>query len=176
MWYRNYIMSMPKELYHQIKDMEREELSNLYWDDYDRETWYFSIHSLGDKVQDVYELWKYFEHDVSEFCSPLFSKFNIHDDWECELFCKEGFANIINYYSDKIAWLYQALKEKNSIDEYRKYVDDYLFEWSRKYKPFNLERWDEVTTSRKYEYAIFEMVRLYKTFDYEKNILIYYGW
>ena len=40
--------------------------------------------------------------------------------------------------------------------------------------PFNLEKWDEVTTSWKYEYSIFELVRLYKTFDFDKNILIYY--
>lgn len=42
--------------------------------------------------------------------------------------------------------------------------------------PYNLEKGDEVTTSWKYEYNIFELVRIYKTFDWENDLLIYYGY
>lgn len=42
--------------------------------------------------------------------------------------------------------------------------------------PYNLKFGDSVTTSWKYEYEIFEMVRIYKTFDWKKNVMIYYGW
>jgi hypothetical protein len=42
--------------------------------------------------------------------------------------------------------------------------------------PYNLERGDEITTSWKYEYAIFELVRIYKTFDWKKNVMVYYGY
>jgi hypothetical protein len=42
--------------------------------------------------------------------------------------------------------------------------------------PYDLNRDDEVTTSWKYEYAIFELVRIYKTFDWKKNVMIYYGY
>jgi hypothetical protein len=42
--------------------------------------------------------------------------------------------------------------------------------------PYDLESGDEVTTSWKYEYAIFELVRIYKTFDWENDIMIYYGY
>lgn len=34
---------------------------------------------------------------------------------------------------------------------------------------------DEITSSWKYEYAIFELVRIYKTFDWKKNVMVYYG-
>lgn len=44
------------------------------------------------------------------------------------------------------------------------------------HRPYNLTRGDEITTSWKYEYNVFELVRIYKTFDWENNIMIYYGW
>lgn len=42
--------------------------------------------------------------------------------------------------------------------------------------PYDLTRGDEVTTSWKYEYGIFELVRIYKSFDWKKNVMIYYGY
>lgn len=41
--------------------------------------------------------------------------------------------------------------------------------------PYRLDRGDEITTSWKYEYVMFELVRIYKTFDWENNIMIYHG-
>lgn len=43
-------------------------------------------------------------------------------------------------------------------------------------KPYDLTRGDEVTNSWKYEYTIFDLVRIYKTFDWKKNVMIYYGY
>ena len=48
-------------------------------------------------------------------------------------------------------------------------------EWTR-LTPFNLEDGEEITTSWKYEYGIFELVRIYKSFDWKKNVMIYYGY
>ena len=45
------------------------------------------------------------------------------------------------------------------------------------YRPYNLkEDNSEIVSSWRYEYAIFEMVRLFKTFDWENNYLLFYGW
>ena len=41
--------------------------------------------------------------------------------------------------------------------------------------PYRLDRGDEITNSWKYEYVIFELVRIYKSFDWENNIMIYHG-
>lgn len=43
-------------------------------------------------------------------------------------------------------------------------------------KPYDLDKGEEVTTSWKYEYAQFELVRIYKTFDWENNLMLYYGY
>lgn len=42
--------------------------------------------------------------------------------------------------------------------------------------PYNLKNGDNITTSWKYEYAIFELVRIYKSFDWKRNVMIYYGY
>ena len=43
-------------------------------------------------------------------------------------------------------------------------------------RPYNLEDGEQVTTSWKYEYETFELVRIYKTFDWKNNVMIYYGY
>jgi len=42
-------------------------------------------------------------------------------------------------------------------------------------RPYNLDRNSTVSDSWKYEYAQFELVNIYKSFDWENNIMIYYG-
>jgi hypothetical protein len=38
------------------------------------------------------------------------------------------------------------------------------------------ENGDQVTNSWKYEYSLFELVRIYKQFNGKENILVYYGY
>jgi hypothetical protein len=48
--------------------------------------------------------------------------------------------------------------------------------WFEDSLPYNLEKKDNITTSWKYEYSIFELVYIYKKFDWENDLLIYYGY
>ena len=34
----------------------------------------------------------------------------------------------------------------------------------------------KLVSSWKYEYEVFELVRIYKTFDWKRNVMIYYGY
>lgn len=54
------------------------------------------------------------------------------------------------------------------------HIRDMRIEWAV-LLPYDLEKCDSVTTSWKYEYAIFELVRVYKTFDWKRNVMIHYG-
>lgn len=50
-------------------------------------------------------------------------------------------------------------------------------EWGHKSLPFDLDNdTDKITTSWKYEYAIFELIRIYKSFDWKRDVLVYYGY
>lgn len=43
-------------------------------------------------------------------------------------------------------------------------------------KPYELDDRDSITTSWKFEYVQFELVRLYKHFDWDNNVVIFYGY
>lgn len=67
-------------------------------------------------------------------------------------------------------------EEQNALYKILEHVRSFRMEWVG-YKPYNLENNSQViTTSWKFEYNIFELVRIYKTFDWKKNVMFYCGW
>lgn len=110
------------------------------------------------------------------------------------LLTKDDFKAIIEFYRQKIVDWFQSLLNPNEsrIDanklskEERKHLEweyeirDKLDAWSGKYfgiSPIDLdESRDRITGDWSYEYAIFELVRLYKIFDWENNELVLVGW
>ncbi len=50
--------------------------------------------------------------------------------------------------------------------------------WFEDSTPYNLKDSEssKIVTSWKYEYAIFQLVHLYHTFDWKRNVMIYYGY
>jgi len=66
-------------------------------------------------------------------------------------------------------------EEQSALFKIIEHVRSMRNEWNN-YKPYNLKSGDGVSTSWKYEYAIFELVKIYKTFDWKKNVMIYYGY
>lgn len=66
-------------------------------------------------------------------------------------------------------------KEQNSIWKMIDHVRGMRSEWVN-LTPYNLKEGEEVSNSWKYEYAIFELVRIYKSFDWKRKVMIYYGY
>lgn len=81
------------------------------------------------------------------------------------------------YPDDKYTFDFSKItdKEQTALFKIIEHVRDFRTEWVQ-LTPFDLEKGDEVTTSWKYEYGIFELVKIYKTFDWKNNIMIYYGY
>jgi hypothetical protein len=50
------------------------------------------------------------------------------------------------------------------------------FPWLEESRPYSLDPERELVSSWKYEHAIFNLVNLYRTFDWKRNIMIYYGY
>jgi hypothetical protein len=82
-----------------------------------------------------------------------------------------------NYPNNKYNFDFSLItqEEQNSLWKIIDHVRGMRTEWTA-ITPYDLSRGDEVTTSWKYEYVIFELVRIYKTFDWKKNVMIYYGY
>lgn len=66
-------------------------------------------------------------------------------------------------------------EEQTALFELIEHVRSMRTEWTY-LTPYDLEKDSEITTSWKYEYAIFELVRIYKSFDWKKNVMFYYGY
>lgn len=82
-----------------------------------------------------------------------------------------------NYPNNKYKFDFSKItqEEQNSLWKIIDHVRTMRTEWVHM-TPYDLTSGDEATTSWKYEYVIFELVRIYKTFNWKKNVMIYYGY
>lgn len=92
---------------------------------------------------------------------------------------------IINVIKENIIDYYKGLLKGDDATRYammRTHVEDTIKEWEPEFRPdimspINFNQKDEkLTNSWRYEYNIWELVRLYKSFDFEKNVLLFVGW
>ena len=65
--------------------------------------------------------------------------------------------------------------EQTALFKIIEHIRSMRTEWTH-LTPFDLEKGEEITTSWKFEYGIFELVRIYKSFDWKRNVMIYYGY
>lgn len=173
MGYRNYIGTLPKEVYLKAKDMTERELIDTFNDEDDRETNYFSPRS-GLGVKALYECGKY----CDERSNPerfFKHKMSHESDTEFMLASRDLFLEIIENYRKNTAEYYAKMYEKNDIEDFRRHVRGMMTEWDGS-GPVDLVKPNTLITSWKYEYAMFELARLYKTFDWENDVLVYYGY
>jgi len=109
-----------------------------------------------------------------------------NSDHEIMIIEKDFVKNVIEHYTNKVKNYYKELlkdidiKNKDTFtqDNFYKlweHINSFNSEWNM-LTPYDLEKGDEVTNSWKFEYEIFELIRIYKHFNYKKNLLVYYGW
>lgn len=101
-----------------------------------------------------------FGEEVSKFMSqkPKLS-------WDAENFERQYHLDFSNITDKEASSIWNIIHDAKSN----------LHEWKLN-PPYDLDGGDEVSLSWKYEYAIFELVRIYKQFDWENDILVYYGY
>lgn len=190
MGYRNYIATMPKKDYNKIKNLSKDELYIMYNKaDMDEDEKYIGVYEFGTTLYNFgkYVNFKYPEKSKLPFFKNKKTQHKFDSDDELYVVTKEFFEAIINSYKEKIQNYYKELvytmdrkdhrnwTEKQIIELYE-HVDSMASEWI-KLEPFELnDNKNSITNSWKYEYSIFELVRIYKSFDWKKNVMIYYGY
>jgi hypothetical protein len=127
------------------------------------------------------------------------------DDHDFYVVDKEFVKLLIEHYSEKIRTYYKDflspffdddktkagfLKTKDTpltpeeisgvyklVDHVRSMALDWgVSGWFDDMRPYSLDPEKDLVTSWKYEYAIFNLVNLYRTFDWKRNVMIYYGY
>ncbi len=200
MGYRNYIASIPRKEYDKIKNFTKEELYKYKGESMDE---YMGCVSVYDVTQTkLYELGQYVDSFPKKLFKPVFLNKELQKDFTEEhdfyLVGKKFLEAVAEMYSAKVKDYYNKMLEPLLTDEkyprlkdpkdyspedvfkMAEHIKSMAFEWGcspfSDEPPYNLKNGDAVTTSCKYEYAQFELVRIYKMFDWKKNVLIYYGY
>ena len=183
MGYRNYIGEISRTEYEKIKNFSIKELF-----EYKGKSQEDDHVGVYDIAEEVYEFGKCVEFGDEKYYSPVFLKKETRqyyeEEYDFHIVGKEFLKHIIEHYTKKIQDFYRDLikdiEDENNIDPQKalklyQHVKWNSIEWLG-LLPYDLEKGEGVTSSWKYEYSIFELVRIYKTFDWENKILIYYGY
>lgn len=201
MGYRHYLYAIPKKQVEEIQACR----TNKDWIDFaesygykvdynicDDGSGYFAPYNVGTEL---YELGKYSEigFKLESERPSLFTSDELkgeYEDYGFALLTKDDFKAVIEFYRQKIiAWFKHLLNpEEDSIipsklpkeETWQHVIEDKIDSWSGKYLgifPIDLDdNKERITGDWSYEYAIFELVRLYKAFDWENDDLVLIGW
>lgn len=205
MGYRHYLYAIPKNQVAEIKacrtntdwcNFAKRYGYKVYQNVCDDESNWFAPYNVGNMI---YELGKHSKIG-SKLESERYSLFTSdelkerYSDYGFALLTKDDFKAVIESYRQKIIEWFKSLLEPEddllsmyelSKEERRRLlidqkIQDKIDNWSGKYfriSPIDLdENKERITSDWSYEYAIFELVRLYKTFDWENDDLILMGW
>lgn len=188
MGYRNYIGFIPKREYNKIKKLTSEEFYKYKGITPDSDgDMYFNSREL---YNELYEFGKYCDFETDKLVKPFFKNkvLQAEMDADTELYVvgKEFLKKVIESYHEKIKTYYAKMLEnfdgthienltQTEIYEAFRHIRSMSFEWTQ-LTPYDLDNGDQVTDSWKYEYNIFELVRIYKSFDWKRNVMVYYGY
>ena len=142
------------------------------------------LFDFGDSYENSEEMYK---HGDSLFYSLELRE--AYDDY-CPIFLdKSGLLCAIEWNRNKVADIYEDLmREKssdrwntqNQLDRMKAHIHDKVEEWRNEFfpelKPYDLSDRPTLVSSWLFEYQIFDLVRVYKSIDWENDCIIFYGW
>jgi len=125
----------------------------------------------------LYELGKYF--NLTQGTIPFYD-FDLEKECETEFYImsKEQLKELIEEYHDLIYQNYEHLAQGNK--NVQMFINSRAREWCSNFlNPYYLDEEEtdgELVGSWQYEYSIFNLVYIYRTFDWETDYLIYSAW
>lgn len=200
MGYRHYLYAIPKSQVAEIQACKTAndltEFAKRHGYPYDKDDGRLSLYKVG---KELYELGKHSEigFKLESERPSVFTSDELkeeYSDYGFALLTKDDFKSVIEFYRQKIVDWFQSLlnpdesqvtapklsKEERKHLEWKYEIENKLDSWSGKYfgiSPIDLnDDKERITGDWSYEYAIFELVRVYKIFDWENNELVLVGW
>ncbi len=197
MGYRFYLASMDKKEFEEFTKMTSVQVYNKYTKDRNRETDESEMYIwLYDILKEEYPLWKYFDM-LSDLEWVTVDKECLYSSFEESSFSyvtKEKFEELIEAYQDQTLEYYKSLLIKDKYDfSWEEYTDEKKLRrlighieskirafdkhkfWGSKSHRFivNMDKdSDNIVSSWEYEHGVFELVRIYKTFDWENKFML----
>lgn len=205
MVYRNYFYIVEKSEVSKVRRMNYEELCDYakqcgaVYDENGEQYFDFADEKFMNKRR-IFDFGRLRQDDTIEMVhnvgTPLFENQEVREmfdePYEPYITGKIGLKATIEVYKNKVveglkslvkvdaedadSLLRQVRPDNLDLESVCNAIMDKLVVWDR-YVPYDLdENTDEISSSRYYEYQIFELVRLYKTIDWDKYVLLFMGW
>ena len=174
MGYRVKLGSLPKSTEtNKLRDMTPEEALSFY--DYRLDACY-----RPEELTHLYEIGKSVSYVNGTF-EAFHNKFDCYEWHEAEMYIltKESLITIIQQQEKEVADYYKRLLDEKDPDEIHSYLFGKSNTWRNKFFSsiqYEEDKDGEMTRSWYTDYAIFNLVYILKTFDFENNYLIYSGW
>jgi hypothetical protein len=198
MGYRHYFYLIEKDLLNKIHHIEKDAFYKWGTDiglvDPDDEH-YLPLYKIG---KEFFGFGKYYENanELQQYGKPLFKNKELSDRYEEYkpfIVGKEAVLNAIEWQKNQIIKVYENMllrTDKERLEEdfddrtkeqmYEQHLKSMYSDWKNGFNHVFAINLDEsnpvITTSWKYEYSIFELVRCYKATDWEKYGLLFMGW
>lgn len=194
MGYRHYFYSVPKKEIEEIKQCKTKEKllewakTKGYKTDDCEDDLYFPSYRIG---KEIYEFGKHVDwaFKMQEKNESIYGNGELKEFYNDErpVICsQDDFLTAIKIYKENIINYYKGLLEEE--DKYskltieqrcRNHIENQLSEWENDFRlcPINTDlKVERINDSWLYEYAIFELVRVYKAFDWKNDTLVLLGW
>lgn len=199
MWYRTYFNKISKKEFEKISKLSFKEAFEKYsdneWDEKDV-TW--NVLKPYHFWTEIFNFWKdYF--DIGEEFDLEFKDEKLAEVFsEAKIISKKDIKTTIEISRDYTFSRYQKLEDKLKIilwdskekfenkkikeyviEEAKFLLEDFISEKKRNHskdnKHYNIEEW-ALTNSWSYEFNIFELIRIYREYNPETEIIFYYGY
>lgn len=205
MGYRHYFFLVDKKDVELVKDKTYDELVEIAKnygveteEDDDEKYFYFNNDKFMNKTE-IYEFGKLYWDDTADRIYskgvPLFENNETQkcfEDYYPYVMGKEAMLEAINIYKEKIIKYYKSLIVDGDTREFdyfydippdavktveaARHIEDMLYHWDRMGVVDTDLDYERISNSWMYEHQIFELVRLYKSIDWENKYLLFYGW
>lgn len=199
MGYRHYFYKVENELLDNIHHLTKDEFYKWGIEigllDPDDDEPYVPLYKIGEEF---FGFGKYYENasEIQQNGKPLFADKELserYEEYEPFIVGKEAVLNAIEHQKGLIINMYEGMllrtdseRLEEDFDErtkekmYEQHLKSMYSEWKNGFNTVMAINLDEskpaITTSWKYEYSIFELVRLYKSTDWDKYSLLFMGW
>lgn len=190
MGYNCYLSKMKNEDVIKLRAMSKDEIIkkyNSYWDPNEPDEEYYvpGPYKFGERLYDLGSYPNYEQDIIEKFGKKIFNQPELDDyysgGYEFSEIGECGLKYIIDYYSEQNANFYEGLIETTTIiGSSDTKLDTFLKSRFGSWKNNQVVKLDgtphKVTNDWNYEYAIFNLVALYKTFNWSEDTLILYGY
>lgn len=194
MGYRQYLYSFDRSLVEKIRncktcqdfyDLVKTEKPDAA-DDFFEDDLFIGLYDLGSQL---YEFGKDYENsdEMYKHGDSLFSSDELNEkykDFQPIVIDEDGILCAIDWNRKHCVEMYEdLLREKSErkwdsrsqFERLKDHAETYLSWWKDNPADLNKDH-ERLVSSWLYENEYFELVRIYKTFDWEKNVMVFMGW